>query len=64
MRRGVDADLLQDFEGHRVHVAGRLRAGAGDVDEADDGATEDGLREMTPAGITGAEDEDEGFAHG
>jgi hypothetical protein len=47
-----------------MNIAGRLRAGAGDVDEATDGATEDGLREVTPAGITGAKDEDERFAHG
>jgi hypothetical protein len=47
-----------------MNIASRLRAGAGDVDEAADGTTEDGLREVAPAGITGAEDEDERFAHG
>jgi len=63
MRRGVEADLLEDLEGHRMDVTGRLRTGAGDVSQAADGATEDGLREMAPAGVAGAEDEDEGFAH-
>ena len=47
-----------------MHVTGRLRAGAGDIGHATDGATEDSLREMAPAGIAGAEDEDEGLAHG
>jgi hypothetical protein len=47
-----------------MHVSGRLRAGTGDISDATDGATEDGLREMAPAGVAGAEDEDEGFAHG
>jgi hypothetical protein len=46
-----------------MDIASRLRTGAGDVDESADGATEDGLREVAPAGITGAEDEDERFAH-
>ena len=64
MRGGVEADLLQDLEGHGMHVTGRLRAGAGDIGHATDGATEDSLREMAPAGIAGAEDEDEGLAHG
>jgi hypothetical protein len=64
VRGGVEADLLENLDGHGMNIAGRLRAGAGDVDEAADGATEDSLREMAPAGITGTEDEDEGFAHG
>jgi hypothetical protein len=64
VRGGVEADLLQDFEGHRMDVTSRLRTGTGDIGDITDGATEDGLREMAPAGITGAEDEDKGFAHG
>jgi hypothetical protein len=46
-----------------MDIAGRLRTGAGDVDESADGATEDGLREVAPAGIAGAKDEDERLAH-
>ena len=47
-----------------MHVTGRFRTGAGDIGHVADGATEDGLREMAPAGVAGAEDEDEGLAHG
>jgi hypothetical protein len=63
VRGGVEADLLENLDGHGMNIAGRLRTGAGDVGHATDGATEDGLREMAPAGVAGAEDEDEGFAH-
>jgi hypothetical protein len=47
-----------------MDVTRGLRTGAGDVDESADGTTKDGLREVAPAGIAGAEDEDERFAHG
>jgi hypothetical protein len=46
-----------------MDVTSRLGAGAGDIDESADGATEDGLREVAPAGIAGAKDEDERLAH-
>jgi hypothetical protein len=64
MGGGVDTDLLQDFEGHRVDVAGWFGAGASDVDEVADGASEDSLRKVTTAGVAGAENENEGLAHG
>jgi hypothetical protein len=64
MGGGIEANLLQDFEGHRVDIAGWLGAGAGDVDEVANGASEDSLREVTTAGVAGAENENEGLAHG
>jgi hypothetical protein len=63
MRGGVEADLLEDLDGHGMDIASRLRTGAGDVDESADGATEDGLRKVAPAGVAGAKDEDERLAH-
>lgn len=63
VRRGVEADLLEDFERHRMHVTSRLGTGAGDVGQVADGPAEDRFGEMAAARITGAQDEDEGLAH-
>jgi hypothetical protein len=46
-----------------MHVTGRLGSGAGYFDEIAGGGAEDSLGEMAPAGVAGAEDEDEWF-HG
>ena len=38
MRRGIQTDLLQDRQGHRVDIPRRLRARAGDVRPVPEGA--------------------------
>ena len=63
MSRDIDIDFLQDFDGLRVDIAGRLGSCTGDFDEIACGGPEDAFGKVATAGITSAEDEDERF-HG
>lgn len=65
MAGDVDADFLHGLNGHGVNVTGRLRAGAVDVEQVTRNLVENALGEMTAAGVSGAEDENERFGiHG
>ena len=58
MSRDVDADLLQSLDGLGMNIPGRLRSCAGDFNEITGSGSEDTFGDVTPTGVTGAEDED------
>jgi len=57
----VDSYLLHDLDRLWMDVTGRLGARAGNLDQVTGGGTKDSFCQVTPAGVAGAEDEDERF---
>ena len=57
----VDSDFPHDLDGERMNVAGRIGAGALDIENVAGGLTKDAFGKMAAAGVAGAKDEDGGF---
>lgn len=60
----IEANLPHHFDAEGVHVSGGIRARAGDLKKVPGGCPKNALREMTAAGITRTEYENEWFSCG
>jgi hypothetical protein len=54
----INPDLLQDFDGLRVDIAGRLGSRTSDFNEIACGGPKDSLGKMTAAGVSSAKNKD------